>query len=583
MKRAMAGLQLVSRLLLACGLACAAGVVQAAAGNPIEVRSQAGRVSVWPALRIVASADRRLLPHQAAQLAAADNAISVDSPDRVLGRGTVPYWALFSISNPEAFQLLRLLALEVTTQFDIRLYECTGTGAWRQVESLADAAAGRFGGGTMHPVWVLALGPQQTRELLLRVEGPSIVRFPLYVYNPVSLAEKERTVHLLAGVALGSCPLIIAFIGWPRRYLKDSDQSVPLFICMLIADVMGALWLTGFFAELFPAVPERNLSAVGFAAYATLLGCGSLHCCVYLDLAAWAQRADRLLRMLGWFLLGLAPWFSLAFPVAARIVLVWGGTAVALILVVVSGMAARRRVPQSGFIAAAWLTYLSVGLYFLLARVIDNPLLWSSSTVALVQATVIAILFGFAMSQRLVRLRNVLEAARLEAVNQLEKTAALMRERSLLFAATNHDLRQPLLGVSVFANLLKSADTPAERQAHAQKLDLALAEVDDLIVGIQQLAAFSESPHRHPSQSAKLDDLLVPIIEEYRSRAQYKHITIRYVPSRLSIATHAPTSSASCATCCRMPFATPMRETGSSSACGAPAACAWSLRIPAAA
>lgn len=123
---------------------------------------------------------------------------------------------------------------------------------------------------------------------------------------------------------------------------------------------------------------------------------------------------------------------------------------------------------------------------------------------------------------------------------QHKAAAALMRERSLLFAATNHDLRQPLLGVNLFADLLKSAATPAQREEHARKLDLALREVDDLLIGIQQLAAVHEAAHQPAMETVKLDDLLAPVIEEYRRRSEYKRITIRYVPSRISVTTHVP-------------------------------------------
>ena len=495
-------------------------------------------MSIWEGLRVVVSAERQLAPDQAAALAAGSDAMSVDSPVRVLGRGTSPYWALFSLYNPAASAQLRLLALETTTQFDSRLFERDGTGAWRQVGSLADAAAGRIGGGTTHPVWELQLAPRHTADLLLRVEGPAIVRFPLFLYQPASFAERERATHVVMGIALGICLLIGIYIGSLRRYLDDA--SLPLFICMLIADIVGALWLSGFLGELFPAVPESMLSPIGFAAYATLIGCGSLHARVYLNSAAWAPRADRLLRMFGWFCLALAPWFALAFPVAARVLLVWGGSTISLTVIIVSVLAARRKVPCSGFIAAAWLAYLFVSGSFLIARVVNNPVLWSSNTLALIQATVTAILFGLAMSQRLLRQRDMLVTAHREAVMQHEQTATLMRERSLLFAATNHDLRQPLVGVSLFADLLKSARTPAEREEHARKLGMALKEVDGLLVGIQQLAAVYEGSQRPALETVKLDGLLAPIIEEYRGRSEYKRITIRYVPSGLSVTTHVP-------------------------------------------
>ncbi|TRZ70214.1 MAG: hypothetical protein D4S02_00850 [Rhodocyclaceae bacterium] len=519
-------------------LALGAQSAPSAPSTPVEIAPDAQRVSVWQGLRIVTPSNRQLTPEQAAELAAGSEGRGVDSPDRVMGRGTTPYWALFSLHNPQSSEQMRLLAVEATTQYDNRLFERDDSGTWRQAKSLADNADGRVGGGTTYPVWELHLAPRKTTELLLRIEGPAIVRFPVFVYHPVSFAERVRRIHVAIGVALGSCLFIVVYIGSQRRYLDD--RSAPLFICMLIADLVGALWLSGFLSELFPAVPESMLSWIGFAAYAVLLGCGCLHARIYLSSAVWTQDGDRLLRVLGWLWLGLALWFPLVFPVAARVLIVWGGTAIALILVVISVLAARRRIPLSGFIAAAWLAYLLVGSLFLIARVVDNPQLWSSNTIALGQATAVAILFGFAMSQRLMRQRDALVAARQEATMRQEKDAAIMHERGLLFAATNHDLRQPLFGVSLFADLLKSASTQEQRDAHSRKLDLALREVDDLLINIQQLASVHEASHRPALETVKLDALLAPLIEEYRARSEYKRITIRYVPSRLSIATHVP-------------------------------------------
>lgn len=526
------------RMLLAACAACLAVAAQAAAPTPVDVAPDAGRIAVWPALRFVTSADPQLTPDQAAILAAGAEARGVDNPNRIVGRGTVPIWALFSLRNPHAAEQLRLLAVESTTQYDMRLYQRLDTGAWRRLGSMAEAADGRLGGGSTHPVWALQLPPNQTSELLLRIEGPAVVRFPVFVYHALSFAEQERKAHIVIGIALGICLFVIVYIASLRRYLDDA--AVPLFICMIVADLVGALWMSGFLSELLPAVAESTLSQWGCAAYAVLFGCGFLHARVYLNCAVWAPRICPLLEVLGGFWLALAPWFSLAFPVGARNLLVGGGAAGALGLVAISVLAARRRVPFSGFIAAAWAGYLVSSSAFVVARVVDNPLLWSSSALVLVQATVVAVLFGLAMSQRLLLQRDILVAEHQEARMQREKATALMRERSLLFAATNHDLRQPLLGIGLFADLLKSARTPLERDGHAQKLNLALKEVDELLVGIQQLAAVHEASHHPRLETVPLDDVLLPIIEEYRGRSEYKRITIRYVPSRLTITTHLP-------------------------------------------
>ena len=512
--------------------------VQGASPAAVDIGRETQRVPVWQALRIVNPGDRQLAPYQAAQLAAGFDAMMVDGPERVLGRGDSPYWALFSLRNPAPSEEMRVLALEATTQFDTDLFERDDAGVWRPLQSIASTAAGRIGGGTINPAWALHLAPHRATDLLLRIEGPAIVRFPVYVYDPLSFAERERRTHILIGAALGGCIFVMAFIGWPRRYLDD--RSVPLLLCMLVSNLVGALWVTGVLSELFPAVPEPILSAVGVAAYAVLFGCGSLHARIYLNSIAWAPTVDRWLRALGWLWLALAPWFSLVSPFAARTAIIWGGTAMALTLIAVSIGAARAGVSFSRYILAAWLAYAMIGSYFLVARLFDNPALWSPNTNALVQATLVAVLFGLATNQRMMQQRDALSFARREAVMQREKSAALLRQRSLLFAATNHDLRQPLLGVGMFAQLLKSARTSAEREAHARKLDMALKEVDELLVNIQQLVAVHEVSHHPHFETVRLDDLLRPIVEEYRGRSEHKRVSIRYVASRLSITTHAP-------------------------------------------
>lgn len=525
-------------LLAACGAAFLAISARASDPTPVDIPAAAARVAAWQNMRIVAPANAPLSPAQAAELAAGDAAVKVDGPNQILGRGAVPFWGLFALRNPEAAMQFRMLSFEGTTQSDVRLFARDPGGDWRQMDSLADEAAGRFGGGTPNPAWSLRLEPLQTTQLLLRIEGPAVVRFPVFIHHPQAYMEWERQFHVLVGLALGCCFFIVVFIGSLHRYLED--LSLPLFVSMLAGDLVGALWLSGFLGELFPGTSGDVHSQIGFAAYAILFGCGSLHARIYLNSSAWSPRIDRFLLALGLFWLALAPWFPIAFPVAARIVLVWGGLAVALALVAISLLASRRRIRLSGYIATAWLAYLLVGSTILLTRVIDNPSLWSSGSIALVQATVIAILFGLAMNQRLLRQRNALIAARREAEQRQLQEKQLARERGLLFAATNHDLRQPLLGVSLFAELLKSAGSDTEREAHAHKLDLALKEVDGTLVGIQQLAAVHESSHSPSLETVRLDELLAPLIEEYRGRSTSKRVTIRYVPSRRTITTHIP-------------------------------------------
>ena len=520
---------------------CALGLSSAAFATHTgltEILPDMHRVALWPSVHVVKDGGRQLAPAQAEQLALGSEALTVDSPERILGRGDSAYWGHFKVHNPDDSVRERILALEATTLFDVRLFAKDGSGKWNEVPSWAQNSKGNVGGGTIYPVWTLLIPQGKTMDLILRIEGASIVRFPVFLYTPERFAQGDRKFHVLVGITLGIFLFIGLYIASLRRHLND--PSVPLFGVILVADLVGTFWLTGVWSEVFPSVPESILSPIGFAAYATLFGCGCWHARLYLGTLRWSPRSDRVLNLVGWGWLSLAAWFALVFPGGARILMVWGGTATALLVVTVSVMAARKHIRFSAYEAATWLTSLVFVMSYLIARVFNQPLLWSSSALALVQATVIAVLYGVAMSQHLLRQKNMLEQSEKEAILQREMVAASMRERSLIFAATNHDLRQPLLGISVFVDLLKTADKAEDRTQYANKLSLALSEVDDILVSMQQLSAVNEVAHKPTMDDIRLDEILTPLVDEYRSRSQYKNITIRHVPSHLTIRTHAP-------------------------------------------
>lgn len=506
--------------------------------EPVLVTPDAVRVAAWSRLSVFQAERPDLTPQQAAELMPSARLPAVDSPERIMGRGVRPWWARFSLRNAGSVPLTRLISLESTTQHSVRLFRQATGGDWQLLPTMADQAGRQLASGSSYPLWPLSLEPGETIELMLRIEGPAVVRFPVFVIHPSSQDKWTMMFYLAIGVTIGVCLLVCLYVIYWHRYLDDA--SVLLFAVMLSADLAGALWLSGFFSALLPMFAEESLSTIGLAAYAVLYGCGSLHARIYLKTAAWSPATDRLLRWMGWSWLFVSPWCALAFPVAARVLMVWGGAVVALVLVLASLRAATRKVPFSEFIAAAWLSYLVVGLTFLVARVTEDPRFWSSSALVLAQPTLVAILFGIAMNQKLLANRDHLIAAHSETLMQREHANRLMHERSLLFAAMNHDLRQPLLGVGMYASMLKSAADPGRQAELSAKLDSALREVDDLMAGIQQLALAHETNHQPAMETRLIDELLAPVIDEYRQQAYAKRITIRYVPSRLSITTHAP-------------------------------------------
>lgn len=510
----------------------------ALAGPPLPtvVTQEDSRVPVWQFLRMVVPEDPHASPAQAASLAEGPSATHVDNPNRILGRGTQPHWALFAAQSAGQTELQRFLTLEATTQYDVRLFIQAPSGSWQAVPSVAESGGGRLGSGSMQPTWELLLRPDRPTYLLLRQAGPSLVRFPLYINSPIAFASAQSKTHMGVGATIGICLLVCIYILWLRRDVND--RAVPLILCMILADLMGALWLSGYLAELVPAWPESVRSAIGTGAYAILFGCGILHARIHLDTAGWLPGADRALQIAGWVWLGSAFWLSFAMPIGARVLTLWGGAAVALALVAIAMLAWARGMSLPGYIAAAWLVYLLGGVAFALPRLIDNPGLWLPNLAALLISAVVAVMFGFSLAMRLRLRRQILMADHQRVTTQQATTEALMRERSLYFAATSHDLRQPLLGMRLYADLSKSANTPQERELYAGKIEMALVEIDDFLIAMQQLAEHGQPSTLAAFDDVALDGLLMPLVEEYRILAASKKISIRYVPTRTTVVTN---------------------------------------------
>ena len=527
------------RILGCSWLVCAAFLANASQVLPVALSGEEARVPVWQSLRVSVPDDPYVSPAQAAVLSESPLARTVDSPQRILGRGSKPHWALFALTHDGRSDLQRFLMLEATTQHHLDLFMQTDTGAWHAIGSVAEAAGKSLAGGTMHPAWEINLRAQRPTRFLLRVAGPSLVRFPVYVMSPTAFASAESKLHIGVGLAIGTCLLVLAYIWSLLSNLHD--RAAPLLMIMIVTDLAGALWLSGYLGALLPWWSESARSLIGLGAYSMLFGTGILHARIHLECELWTPRWDQFLGAFGAIWIGLGPWMPLLLPAASRIVVLWGGTLVALLLIGIALRALLRGRAHPGYIALAWIVYLLAGTSFLLPRIFDSPALWMSSLVALMMSAMVAGIFGFSLAVRMRARAQHLASVYQQAVIQETTTAALMRERSLYFAATSHDLRQPLVGIGLYADLLKAATTLEDRQKHAGRLESALDEVDSFLFDMQQLVAESQAATHPASEQIGLDALLEPIIEEYRLLAVTldKRLSIRYVPTRLVIRANA--------------------------------------------
>lgn len=131
---------------------------------PLAVPAGAERIAAWHALRIVVAAPPTIAPAAAAGLAASAQAKRLEHAAPTFGRGRLPVWARFALSNPEAAAQQRVLTLEATTQHDVRLFRQGHDDNWQEIPRLG---AG-FGSGYAYPTWQLDLAGGARSDLLLR-------------------------------------------------------------------------------------------------------------------------------------------------------------------------------------------------------------------------------------------------------------------------------------------------------------------------------------------------------------------------------------------------------------------------------
>ncbi|MES2764768.1 MAG: tetratricopeptide repeat-containing sensor histidine kinase [Bacteroidota bacterium] len=110
-----------------------------------------------------------------------------------------------------------------------------------------------------------------------------------------------------------------------------------------------------------------------------------------------------------------------------------------------------------------------------------------------------------------------------------ERLTTLIEERSDLLAIVAHDLKNPLTGISLAATLLDSYNErmgPAEIKKHAQTITQTAGRMTGIISRLLESSEFDTSPAYIAFKTVSLTDVVRSSIEDYRSRATLKDISI---------------------------------------------------------
>lgn len=475
------------------------GALAPAVAMPLD--PGADRVPLWPALHTVADPRGELTPQRVDALVAAGDAAHLPHANHAFGKWLpYPYWAQLTLSNSGREPQAWLLTYELPTQDEVRLWTQDDHGQWMEHPQLENLRPLAPSSGLLYPAWRLKLQGGQKVSLMLRLDGYNLMRFPLFAVRDDAFVLTQGKLHLWIGLVL-AVPLVVVLYVLTLIPVA-ADRSLPLFLAMAACEMLGAMWVSGVMHQLLPWLDRWQAGWLGWAGYVGLLGLSALHARVFLGTREDDPMADALLRAGAWLWLAVVPTIALLRPETSRLMLVMGGTVYAFAMVYLALRHAIKRAEMHRLLfLAVWGVYAFSGLLYVLYRLIALPIHVTLIS-NFVQGSLVAALLGCAVSVQIIRKRNQLQAS----VNRAQ-------DRSLLYAAAQHDLLQPLQSVNLYAKALRDAPL-RQHQGLLHGIDEAMRAVNDFMVSMRQMSA-SEQPMLD-LKVVGLHTVLDPVVQEFR-------------------------------------------------------------------
>lgn len=469
-------------------------------------------VPLWSALQVVADPSGRHTPEKVEAIVASGSASRLPHANYAFGKWLPhPYWAQFTLKNPSFEAQSWLLTYELPTQDEVTLWIKDARGQWVEYPQVEKLRPYSLSSGLLYPVWRIAFQGQEDVHVMLRIDGYNLMGFPMFAVRDQVFVRTQSNLHLWIGFVL-AVPLVVVFYVLTLIPVA-ADRSLPLFLAMAACEMLGALWISGLLHEFFPWIDRWQAGWFGWIGYVALLGLSCLHARVFLGTKRDALVADKMLRVGVWLWLVAVPLLAWAWPQASRLVLVTGGTLHAFAM---TWLALRqyRRSPLAHrlLFTAVWGVYAFSGLLYVLYRVIELPIHVTLIS-NFVQGSLVAALLGCAVSVQI-----------LSRHKRLQTSVNREQDRSLLYAAAQHDLWQPLQSVGLYAQSLRDSP-PYQHEKLLQGMEAAMASVNEFMLSMRQIVSTNQIPKL---QAVSLHVVLAPVVQEFRQWTQTRLITLRY-------------------------------------------------------
>ena len=485
------------------------------------------QVPQWPVVHAVAEQQAHETPEAIWQRIVQGQGLALVRPHQVIPASAGhAYWAGFSLTSSESATRY-WLSLQSPTQDKAQLWWRHAGGPWVLQPMLQDTRRHSIGSGHLFAVWPIDHSTEQSKDVLVRIEGVNRVQFPLVLQTPAEFVQQQQWLCLSMGAIL-VIPWVVVF--YVLTLIRSFyNPSLPIFLAMALCETIGAVWVSGLMNWLLPWLDRLQTAWVGSVAYGVLMALSVHHARAFLRTPQHDLAYDQALRWgawCWWLGLPLMAWFYSNWMRSALLYLGAGQSVLMLVLAVRT----YRRYPRSyiAMYVAVWVVYLlSVAVYWLF-RWFEWPLI-STLGAQFVQGAMVATLLGWSGCMQVVQLRQDL---------QLRLHRHL--EQSRLYAAAQHDLWQPLQSMQLYAKSLL-VSKPEQHMQLLQGLQVASFYVDDFMHSLRHLAHdTTKAMGATPIQAFDLAVLLQNVLQEFKPLAQMRGVNLRTRLAKQTVWVHAP-------------------------------------------
>ncbi len=491
---------------------------------PLEA-STTKPTQLWTGVRVYLKAHQPgLLPEQAFDRLAAGEGFAMRHSDDDFGRQTEPAWATFAISNPTDESQALVLSTRQTTLEVVELYWLR-VGRWERVLGRHETATASFQRDRA-PSFDLTLQGKEQAQFLLRSQTAAPIKYLLEVQRESAHRADSLRLHFWLIVAYAVPLSLMLFIVLLRK--MEKVEGDPLFIGLILADLLASSWLIGLGPEIFPKISGWQFRWFGQISYAVLLFLLCWHQRVFLALDKHIPFANTVLRITGWLgttaILALLL-IDLKLGAQMTMPILFIGALVCLTICI---LAIRKNVLHAKIYCAAIAVYVGSSLAYVLYYLGFAPM-ELFGLLAFSQTAGICVIMSFAVARSVLAKDHRLQLALEHADQQRSEIQLLAMERDRIFAAANHDLRQPLQAVALNLELMRQFDLNPEQQAISARMRLALASMSNMLSSFLDLrrANISEGPLK--LEAVALGPMLERLGLEYREHARAKGLSLKTV------------------------------------------------------